>query len=112
MTDSEINKTIAESLGWECISKGSNYDEQLPIWKSPDGKLFAKCPNFLTDPAARDLLQAKLLEEWIIGLYPRKDGLIRADFTNRGITGGFEITDTRERIWALAYLAAHRLEKE
>jgi hypothetical protein len=117
MTDDEINRAIAESLEpLDTLRHPRYYSSNwspMGFWHSdvPHGNALERewqPRNFLTDPAMRDLLQAKLLEEgWFIRLFNNRatNQLVTGTFTHP-YDSDFELEDTRERIWPLAYLAA------
>ncbi len=108
MTDEQISRLLAEHLGmiegpYDVPASGRNVEPGSVMRE-------IKIPNFLTDPAMRDLLQAKLLEEgWnILELHSCPNGIFIK------ILKGFDqhwFVDTRERIWALAYLKSKGLNQ-
>ncbi len=112
MTDSEINRTIAESL--EPYGGLVAYRPRPMMGSISKSKAWEADANhewyardFMGDPAMRDLLQSKLLEEgWLIMMaFSQTDVVvIQCLFPQRGLN--FSLTDTRERIWPLAYLKA------
>jgi hypothetical protein len=97
MTDAEICRVISKHLD---ICEGA---------------------DFFGDPHYRDVLQAKLLEDGFMitmaWLPDRQIGKLKRTncasmHLGKGIGSGereFHIYDTRERIWALAYIRAHNL---
>ncbi len=114
MTDEQINRVIAESLEPEPATLSL---QTLKYWwwepggNGPDeDKIWPK--DFLHDPAMRDKLQEKLLEEgWVITLVPTSDGIYATFCRYKDRQEQyFKIESTRERIWALAYIRAHGLK--
>lgn len=77
------------------------------VWRWLNGS-WQPC-NMVTDPAMRDMLQQKLLEEfWKISLFIDLFGLIVGSF-DHAIKDSFELTATRERLWAESFAKAHHL---
>jgi hypothetical protein len=106
--DAELSLKIAEYLG---LVKGP-----YPVagkWRNvQDGTMTeVKIPNMVTDPAMRDMLQAKLLEDgWRIEMIylPKTIGFVISLFDGAFMRHRIE-ADTRERLWAEAAAKVWRL---
>ncbi len=111
MTDEQINRTIAESLEPEPRMDAKCWTLRWPMYGTTGilPKLWRQPRNFRADPAMRDLLQAKLLEEgWFITMHHPAGKPLWMQLVKGEV--GFDIyDDTRERIWALAFIRAHNL---
>ncbi len=127
MTDSEINRTIAESLEPNPDAPGGSfeYPNQSPLgcWsRSMHEDCVARRTsfgpwhpaNFIERSDLRDLLQAKLLEDCVAVSICKLGDEYKLRLSRR--VGGkimrFDFYGTRERIWPLAYLAAKGVGSE
>lgn len=122
-TDDELNLKLAQHIGWTCVRCSTVTSEGY--WKllKPDGTPHGSSasfvgpespwqfgPKYCTDPAMRDLLQAKLLEEgWDIHIYQSTYSgkfWLEASKLDRD---PFAVHATRERIWTEAAAKAWNL---
>jgi hypothetical protein len=110
LTDNEINRRIAEHLGWKYETK-AGYPVG-PVWWSPDGmEGNAMQPDSLTDPAMTLLLLERMPEPevWLESEpgEPKKWGC-KADMADHfGVIFDADL----KRCVALAYLKAFGLEE-
>lgn len=113
LDDLALSRLIAKDFG---LLKGPTHIEGK--WRNVEDGTMTEItfPNFVTDPAMRDLLQQKLLEEgWRVYVRKESSGVFWIALTH--ITAGqnesFDIEcATRERLWSEAYALAHGLGEE
>ena len=107
MTDEQISRLLAEHLGmiegpYDVPASGRNVEPRSVMRE-------IKIPNFVTDPAMRDLLQAKLLEEgWkVVMMSKLSSNEFCLDLRRMGKQA--YASGTREHIWPMAFIRAHNL---
>jgi hypothetical protein len=125
VTDEQINKAIAEHLSMDWSITPHRYrgiDEPLSpcldCGLSDDNSVHdGGCRTedaFIHDPAMRDLLQERLLEQgWIVlTMYMNPNKLVHIEISrdSEGMNS-IEFASLRERTWPLAYIKANGLEE-
>lgn len=119
LSDQDLSRLIAEEI--EPIPEVLRFSgfSKVNCWRlapniqvtAPEPELEWQPRNFVTDPAMRDLLQEKLLEDGLsvtLYPYPKPVKLIQVVLC-KGDVELVRLDATRERLWPEAYALAHGL---